>query len=164
MTKTHGRSVLNLCISDANKQLLLECDDLIRVLVDSMFLDPDHPRRVQADFDSVAPAVQRDFAEALQQLSTFPPGRDALLQDSSVAEALCEVAENGLTKDSQKCAAGALQALGVIERAQHVVDEGSGHIMISYQWYVSCIFHCACASTVAAVTTVSVPHTPFILI
>ena len=35
----------------------------------------------------------------------------------------------------RECVAGTLQALGVRERAKHVVvDEGSRHIMMSYQW------------------------------
>ena len=46
-----------------------------------------------------------------------------------------EVAANGLTQEAQECAAGALQALGARERVEHVVvDEGSRHIMMSYQW------------------------------
>ena len=137
LTARYGRSILNLCISDANKLLLLRCDDFIRVIVDSLLLDADHPRRAQADFGTVAPPVQRDFAEAIQQLSAFPPGRDALLQDPSVTEALRELVDKGLTDEAKECAAGALQALGIWERAEHVVvDEGSRHIMMSYQWDV----------------------------
>ena len=137
LKSSHGLSILNLCISDANKSLLLKCDGFVPLLVDSLLLDPDHPRRAEADFEAVAPPVQRDFAEAIQQLSAFPPGRDALLQDPSVTEALREVAANGLTEEAQECAAGALQALGARERAEHVVvDEGSRHIMMSYQWDV----------------------------
>jgi hypothetical protein len=58
-------SILNMCISDADKSLLLRCEDFIRVLVDSLFLEPDHPRRAHVDFGTVAPLVQRDFAEAI---------------------------------------------------------------------------------------------------
>ena len=135
LKSSHGLSILNLCISDANKSLLLKCDGFVPLLVDSLLLDPDHPRRAEADFEAVAPPVQRDFAEAIQQLSAFPPGRDALLQDPSVTEALREVAANGLTEAAQRCAEGALQALGARERAEHVVvDDDARHIMMSYQW------------------------------
>ena len=45
--------------SDLNKELLLSVDDFIPLLVDSLLLDPDHPRRAAPDFDAVAPLVQR---------------------------------------------------------------------------------------------------------
>ena len=52
-----------------------------------------------------------------------------------MTEALREVAANGLTEEAQECAAGALQALGARERAEHVVvDDDARHIMVSYQW------------------------------
>ena len=56
-----GQSILNLCVSDANKLLLLKCDGFIPVLVDSLLLDPDHPIRAQDEegFEAAAPAVQR---------------------------------------------------------------------------------------------------------
>ena len=56
---SHGTCILSLCVSDLNKQLLLNCDALLPVLVDNLFLDPEHPRRKLGNFDAVAPAVQR---------------------------------------------------------------------------------------------------------
>ena len=49
--------------SDLNKELLLSVDDFIPLLVDSLLLDPDHPRRAAPDFDAVSPLVQRVRAD-----------------------------------------------------------------------------------------------------
>ena len=40
---------------------------------------------------------RQDFAEALQQLAVYPPGREELLKDPAVAQALHEVAERAPT-------------------------------------------------------------------
>ena len=59
------RGILNLTVSDINKEMLLNADRLIPVLVDSLLLDPEHPRtsgttiRGDFDFKAVAPLVQR---------------------------------------------------------------------------------------------------------
>lgn len=54
-----GQTILNLCVSDINKQLLLNSEGFIPLLMDSLLLDPKHPRRVQPESDAVAPLVQR---------------------------------------------------------------------------------------------------------
>ena len=66
MREDHGHAILALCVSDLNKQLLLNSEGFIPLLVDSMFLDLEHPRRddsplvtAKTDFDAVAPPVQR---------------------------------------------------------------------------------------------------------
>ena len=78
---------------------------------------------------------RQDFAEALQQLAVYPPGREELLKDPAVAQALHEVAERGWTQEAQGCARGALLALSGRE-ALSDVDEDRRHLMISYQWDV----------------------------
>ena len=40
-----GQGILNLTVSDINKEMLLNADRLIPILVDSLFLDPEHPVR-----------------------------------------------------------------------------------------------------------------------
>jgi hypothetical protein len=53
------RGLLNLCISDKAKLLLLEVQQFIPLLLDGLLLDPEHPRK---DTDEqVKSAVQRDF-------------------------------------------------------------------------------------------------------
>eukprot|EP01043_Picozoa_sp_COSAG02_P068076 COSAG02_NODE_11171_length_1777_cov_2.868892_2_plen_59_part_00 len=44
MTAAHGQSILNLCVSDLNKEMLLQAKGFISLLVDSLLLDPEHPR------------------------------------------------------------------------------------------------------------------------
>ena len=77
-----GELILNLCVSDLNKSLLLNAEGFIPLLLDSLLLDPEHPRRSDAntDFDAVCGPVQRDYAEAIAQLAMFAPGREALLR------------------------------------------------------------------------------------
>ena len=41
----HGQAMLNLSVSDVNKDLLLKADGLLALLVDSLLLDPEHPRQ-----------------------------------------------------------------------------------------------------------------------
>lgn len=143
LTVGYGRPMLNLIVSDITKRLLLQVDGFVAVLVDSLFvLDPEHPRRAQADFDAVAPAVQRDFSEAIAQLAAYPPGREALLRDTSVVEALQKVATEGWTDEARQFAESALAALSDRQPAVgHVQHAGSDqkHIMLSYQWDVQAL-------------------------
>eukprot|EP01050_Picozoa_sp_SAG11_P005348 SAG11_NODE_372_length_10036_cov_8.820871_10_plen_347_part_00 len=141
MTAAHGQPLLSLCVSDRNKELLLASDGFIPLLVDSLLLDPEHPRQEndtitgKTDWDSAKGPVQRDFAEACAQLSVYPKGCEALLQDPSVVEALRVVAEQGWEDEARAHAQNALVALGDRrpENAEkHIVDQK--HIMMSYNW------------------------------
>ena len=89
--------------------------------------------------------MQRDFAEALEQLAVFQPkGRDAILADPTAMEALQEVAERGWSEEARECAAGALSALSDRDRgamgggdgagAGGEVDEERRHIMMSCEY------------------------------
>ena len=71
---------------------------------------------------------QQHHAECLAQLALFPPGREALLQNSSVSEALQAVAESGLSPESREFAQGALLALSDTEL---ISKEGQKHVMLS---------------------------------
>jgi hypothetical protein len=82
----------------------------------------------------------QDFAEAIAQLAMFPPGREALLLDPTVAEALRQVAAEGWTAEAQAFAESALLALSDRQpdagQAQPDHARLSQHIMVSYQWDV----------------------------
>ena len=74
----------------------------------------------------------QDAAEAIEQLAVYPPGREALLHDPSVMDALQEVADKGWTDEAREHAAGALMALS----DQHPVigigvDPDERHLMMS---------------------------------
>lgn len=83
------------------------------------------------------PAIcAQDFAEAIAQVATFPPGREALLQDSTVTEALRRVSAEGWTDEARMSAKAALLAMSdrqpqAYHEQQH---QGQKHIMLSYQW------------------------------
>jgi hypothetical protein len=65
MRADHGQTIVNLCTSDLNKQLLLTCEECIPMLVDSLLLDPEHPRmenialQGRTDWEAVKAPVQR---------------------------------------------------------------------------------------------------------
>ena len=116
--------------SDANKILLLANHDFIPYLIGGLLLDPHHPRADMAD--DVKVWLQNTHAECFAQLAVFGPGREALRQDSDVAEALHEVADKGLSEQSRELASQALMAMSDTEL--HVITEGQMHVMLSYQW------------------------------
>ena len=145
MTEYFGRSILSLCVSDTNKKLLLANESFIPLLVDSLLLDPKHPRMQNVaiqgttDWEGAKGPVQRDFTEAIAQLAVFPPGREALLQDPIVAEALQQVAAQGWTEEARHFAEAALRAMSdrPPDAGHHAQqDHTHKHIMLSYQWAV----------------------------
>ena len=76
----------------------------------------------------------QDFAEAIAQLAMYPPGRDALLENPNVAEALQQVAVEGWTEEARLHAESALAALKPPEEHSEQVESGDKHVMVSYQW------------------------------
>ena len=78
----------------------------------------------------------QDFAEAIAQLAMYPPGRDALLENPNVAEALQQVAVEGWTEEARLHAESALAALKPPEEHSEPVEGGDKHVMVSYQWDV----------------------------
>ena len=139
ITVLSGRIMLNLSISEINKDLLLNAEGLIPLWVDSLLVRSDHPWRSQPDFARIAPVVQRDFTEAFAQLAVYPPGREALLQDPNAVEALRQVAAVGLVEEARRHAESALAALSD-HQPEEYPDENENdeamekHLMISYQW------------------------------
>jgi len=152
-----GQSILSLTIgADANKSMLLKADGFLPLLVSSLLLDPEHPRRHKAtansgtDFDQVKGPFQRDFAEAIAQLAMYPPGADALRQDPSVAEALRQVVTEGWEAEARQHAQSALAALFDRQPGQSELlelHEQGGHVMLSYRkpYRSHCITNASCA-------------------
>ena len=78
----------------------------------------------------------QDFAEAIAQIAMYPPGRDALLQDPAVSEALHQVAAEGWEEEARQHAQAALAALSDRQQADWHPDPDHKHLMLSYQWDV----------------------------
>ena len=125
--------VVELCISDRTKPLLLANPAFIPYLVDALLLDPAHPRAgVKPDLKAWC---QTAHAECLAQIAVFEPdGREALRQDPSVRDALRCVAESGLTEEAQQHAESALLALSDKELVK--IEEGQKHVMLSCEYAV----------------------------
>ena len=118
---------LELCISDANKPLLLAHRDFLPYVVDALLLDADHPR---ADMKPELKSwCQQHHAECLAQLAVFAPARETVRADPSVLPALEAVAEGGLTAEARQFAEAALLALS--EKELHIDVEGQKHVMLS---------------------------------
>ena len=120
--------------------MLLRCDLLIPTLIDVLFLDPEHPRK---DTDEqIKSAVQRDFAECIQQLSLFGPGGEALKKNPDVVSALDMLVDKAWSEEAKICARGALKQLCPEHRPDTVeVDLDALHIMMSCKQsaYAACI-------------------------
>ena len=107
MTKQQARGLLNLCISDTAKPMLLSNSDFVAHLLDGLLLNPDHPRK---DVDEQIKSAERDFAECIQQIVLFGPGCEA-----SSATLRLSVHSRRWSKcrsdDAKICARGALMQL-----------------------------------------------------
>jgi len=127
--------VVELCISDRTKPLLLANPAFIPYLVDALLLDPAHRRAGMKP--ELKAWCQTAHAECLAQIAVFEPdGREALRQDPSVRDALRRVAESGLTDEAQHHAESALLALSDTELVK--TEEGQKHVMLS----CACVVHC----------------------
>ena len=127
---------LELCVSDANKPLLLAHRDFLPYVVDALLLDPDHPR---ADMKPELKSwCQQHHTECLAQLAVFVPVRETLRAEPSVIPALEAVAEGGLTAEARQFAEAALLALS--EKELHIDAEGQKHVMLS----CTCVCVCLC--------------------
>ena len=85
----------------------------------------------------------QDAAEAIEQLAVYPLGREALLQDPTVLDALREVADKGWTDEAREHAAGALMALSDHQPdAERAVDLDQRHVMMSCESNSACQSDC----------------------
>ena len=140
MGPNQARGLLMLCISDRNKEMLIQSPGLVPHMIASLMLDPNHKR--QDTSQAIKERVQRDYAECIQQISLFPPGCEVLKNNSAVVEALDALADKGWSDEAKQCAHAALMQL-CPERIKHSEQtgdgngtpaDGGGHVMISYQW------------------------------
>lgn len=144
----HCRGMLNLCISDLAKQMLLSHPGFISHLIDGLLLDPEHPRlrneasrlASRADdltckyFDTVKSAVQRDFAECIMQISLYPPGCAALKANPDVIKALDNTVDNAWSEEAKICARGALKQLCPERNVVIEINLEALHIMMSCEF------------------------------
>eukprot|EP01052_Picozoa_sp_SAG31_P018836 SAG31_NODE_1350_length_8681_cov_14.408879_4_plen_466_part_00 len=155
------RHVLNLCISDTGKQLLLDSsggNGLVRHLIDGLLVDPKNPRQHEAAAH-VKAAVQRDSAECIQQLSLYQPGLQALKADQTCMRAMVALAaaqeEGGvaLTAEARVCARNTLLTLNASlqQRGQtdysHKLEKKSEqkHVMVRHSY--ECLSRIVCEKT-----------------
>jgi hypothetical protein len=137
---------LELCISDANKPLLLAHRGFLPYVVDALLLEADHPR---ADMKPELKSwCQQHHAECLAQLAMFAPARETLRGDPSVIPALEAVAEGGLSGEARKFAEAALLALND-KRPGAVDTESQEHVMLSCE----CARSRRCAKLASSSTT-----------
>jgi hypothetical protein len=129
---------LNLCVSDANKLLLLESPGFFAYLTSGLMLDPAHPRQTMSEDEKTW--VQETHAECFVQVALFAPGCAALLNEGDAIAALEVVAENGMSEDAREFARGTLVALSnstddkAMDRSLRTDSGLSGHVMLSYNW------------------------------
>ena len=152
-----SQTLFCLSVSDRNKQLLLNNESLMAHLVDGLLLDSAGDLVTErgwnpiTDVETVKCRVQHTFAQCLQQLSLFEPGRHAMLQDKAVVKALRKLTTHGWTSEAKLSAHGALLALmdqqeggrGAVAAARigdgfdssdiAVIPEPH-HVMLSYEW------------------------------
>jgi hypothetical protein len=81
--ETHFPSIIHQSVSISVCHFLISMTSRNTAQVDGLMLDPDHPRK-EAD-PATKIALQRDFAECLQQISLFAPGCAALKASSAAA-------------------------------------------------------------------------------
>ena len=132
-----------LCVSDANKLLLVKSSALVPLLLSALFLAADHIRNVGSDTivcvdRDVKAAIQTDAANCFLQIAVFGPGREMLASDGAAMEALHALADgHALTPEAKLSAAGAIMA---IEGRSHepqpesmLAEHGAAgkHVMVS---------------------------------
>ena len=119
-----------LCVSDANKPLLIANEMFVPYLVDALLLDPEHPRAGMKE--ELKAWCQQHHCEALAQLAVHDGSREALLRDGSVVPALEAVMKDGLSEEARELAAAAVSALS--ERELVPATEGQKHVMLSCEF------------------------------
>jgi hypothetical protein len=137
---------LELTVSDKNKDLLLASEhNFVDYLLSGLMLDPEHPRSSLPDQTKIW--LQQVHAECLVQLVGYPPGKEALLQNSAVVpamESLATVSSEGSVGHSEEAREFARGVLLGLQGSGSGSSSGSGsgsevacrHIMLSYQWDV----------------------------
>ncbi len=139
LSPSTGHAMRCLIVADKNKELLLAVDGFIPHLVAGLMLDSDKYVAVEPSLRGV---IQARYAECLEQVALFTPGKDALVRENSrsgVEAAVRKVMAAGLTKDAKVSAHGALMALGLLKSQSSAAKPGAStvlqqHLMMSYNW------------------------------
>ena len=134
-----GQNLRMFCLSDTNQRLLLNNPGLIPHLLAGLLMEPDAPRANAPD--EVKAAVQTNFAEALQLVALFEPGRQALEAHQGAKETLQALSEKGWTPKAREFGRGAMMALAAPDVQNKWADSAQGaglntslmHLMISYR-------------------------------
>jgi hypothetical protein len=112
--------------------MLVHNDKLVPLLLSTLMLEPEHPRKKMAEH--LKAGIQADGIESIAQLALFDRGRELLLQHEAVLAGLQWVIEehSGTSPELKESARGAMMALnGVEQHDMHIVAE---HVMLSYSW------------------------------
>eukprot|EP01048_Picozoa_sp_COSAG05_P011560 COSAG05_NODE_1097_length_5894_cov_2.299741_4_plen_492_part_00 len=131
--------VVNLCISDLNKSLMVRSSGLLPLLLDALLLNPGHVR-AERDSEEVKAAIQADAAHCFMQIALYGPGRELLAGADAVLSALRALAAGeARSENAQLSAEGALVAIEGKKAATSGTGGGSlvatkDHVMASYQW------------------------------
>ena len=150
-------SILDACVSDTNKPLLMEQENFVETVRVGLLLDPQQYRNRPDIVTGPTPlevrqAVQRDSVECIEQLSLFPPTRQGLLaHPADIVGALRSLQAKGLTPEIRRRAKSGLLSLEGMEAAKATASGSGGgggkdsaadkHIMISYSWANSEVIH-----------------------
>ena len=126
-----------MCAADANKAMLVQCEVLVPLLLDALFLDPENPRK---DMDEKLRAgIQCDGAECFLQLALFEPGKELLVQHAEALDALRALADgSALTDEARLSASSALAAVEGPAPGPNPTPGDEKHVM------VSCASACLC--------------------
>jgi len=129
---------------DVNKAMLVQCNALVPLLLDALFLDPEHPRK---DMDEKLRAgIQCDGAECFLQLALFDPGRELLEQHAEALDALRSLVDgSALTEEARLSASSALAAIDGPAPGPGPDPGDEKHVMVS------------CASTCLSLVVQLVP-------
>jgi hypothetical protein len=132
------RPVVHLAISDVNKRTLVKSARLIPLLLEALFLEPEHARKGAAD--SMKAPIQADAAGCLLQVAVFEAGRAMLQRDPAAVRALRVLADGGaLTEEAKLSAEGALVAIEGVKGGGGGGVAAGKHIMVSCECAASSI-------------------------
>ena len=126
--------------------MLVQCNALVPLLLDALFLDPENPRK---DMDErLRAGIQCDGAECFLQLALFEPGKELLEQHAEALDALrALVGGAALTEEARLSASSALAAVEGPAPGPGPDPGDEKHVMVS----------CASACLSLAVARADVP-------
>ena len=140
--------------------MLVQCEALVPLLLDALFLDPENPRKEMDE--ALRAGIQRDGAECFLQLALFDPGRELLEQHAEALDALRSlVGGAALTEEARLSASSALAAVeGPASGSgpdpgdeKHVmVSCASAHLSLAVQLGLTCRASCRAIRSMGCAT------------